>query len=86
MHRKSLGPFRPVSGVRPAGLKVQARPGPRAARPVTISSSILEKNELKIRNLHEFALISMGERSRETDLRTSKQSFFNSSIEYALQQ
>ena len=32
LNEKSLGPFPP------AGLEVQARPGPRAARPVTISS------------------------------------------------
>ena len=34
-----LGPFGPV---RPAGLDFQARPGPRAARPVAISSMITD--------------------------------------------
>ena len=35
LNEKSFGPFRPV---RPAGLEVQARPCPRAARPVTITT------------------------------------------------
>ena len=34
-NEKSLGPFRPV---RPAGLDVQAQPGTRGARPITISN------------------------------------------------
>ena len=35
LNKTSLGPFRPV---RPAGLDFQARPGPRAVRPVAIST------------------------------------------------
>ena len=35
LNKKFLGPFGPV---RPAGLDFQARPGPRAARPVAISN------------------------------------------------
>ena len=51
LNEKSLGPFRP------AGLEVQARPGPRAARPVTISTSnCLFTNRLNIRSNESWLL------------------------------